>query len=46
MALDVGDAHAFARELVAAHGGNEAAREVVQGIEQRMNFLLETGSVT
>src|SRR6185295_12491418 len=43
MALDVMAAHAFARELVARHGGNEAVREVVQGIEQRLHFLLETG---
>ena len=43
MALDIGEAHAFARELVAAHGGNEAVRDVVTGIEQRMHFLLETG---
>lgn len=43
MALDVGEAHAFARELVAAHGGNDAMRDVVTGIEQRLHFLLETG---
>jgi len=43
MALDVGEAHAFALELVAAHGGNDAMRDVVTGIEQRLHFLLETG---
>ncbi len=43
MALDVGEAHAFARELVAAHGENDAMRDVVTGIEQRLHFLLETG---
>jgi excinuclease ABC subunit A len=43
MALDVAAAHDFARELVAAHGANDALREVVTGIEQRLHFLLETG---
>ncbi len=43
MALDIAGAHALARELVAALGGNEALREVVTGIEQRLHFLLETG---
>ncbi len=43
MALDIGAAHAFARELVAVLGGNEAVREIVTGIEQRLHFLLETG---
>jgi excinuclease ABC subunit A len=43
MELDVGEAHAVARELVAAHGPNDAARDVVTGIEQRLHFLLETG---
>ena len=43
MALDITGAHAFARELVTAFGGNEALREVVTGIEQRLHFLLETG---
>ncbi len=43
MALDIVAAHAFARELVAQHGNDEAVREVVQGIEQRLHFLLETG---
>ncbi|PTY05777.1 excinuclease ABC subunit A [Opitutaceae bacterium EW11] len=41
--FDVGVAHAFARDLVAAHGGEEAVREVVTGIEQRLHFLEETG---
>jgi excinuclease ABC subunit A len=43
MALDIGAAHAFARELVATLGSNEAVREIVTGIEQRLHFLLETG---
>jgi excinuclease ABC subunit A len=43
MALDVAGAHALALELVTALGGNEALREVVTGIEQRLHFLLETG---
>jgi excinuclease ABC subunit A len=43
MALDVAGAHALARELATALGGNEALREVVTGIEQRLHFLLETG---
>ncbi len=43
MALDVGEAHRFARELVAAYGENVALREVVTGVEQRLHFLLETG---
>ena len=42
-ALDVGDAHAFASALVAELAGNEALREIVTGIEQRLRFLLETG---
>ncbi len=43
MALDVAEAHGFARELVALHGENVALREVVTGVEQRLHFLLETG---
>ena len=43
MSLDIGEAHSVARELVAAHSANEAANEVVTGIEQRLHFLLETG---
>ncbi|PTX94301.1 excinuclease ABC subunit UvrA [Opitutus sp. ER46] len=43
MALDVETAHGFARRLVAAHGNNDALRDVVTGIEQRLHFLLETG---
>jgi excinuclease ABC subunit A len=43
MSRDVARAHAFARELVAAHGDNAAIRDVVTGIEQRLHFLLETG---
>jgi excinuclease ABC subunit A len=42
-ALDVGDAHAFATTLVAELAANEALREIVTGIEQRLRFLLETG---
>jgi excinuclease ABC subunit A len=42
-ALDVGDAHALATKLVADLAGNEALREIVTGIEQRLRFLLETG---
>jgi excinuclease ABC subunit A len=43
MAMDVGQAHEFARALVKAHGENVALREVVTGVEQRLHFLLETG---
>ncbi len=43
MQLDVAEAHAFARQLVADYAANEAVREVVTGIEQRLHFLLETG---
>ncbi len=42
-ALDVGDAHVFATALVAELAGNEALKEIVTGIEQRLRFLLETG---
>ncbi|HXC01096.1 MAG TPA: excinuclease ABC subunit UvrA [Opitutaceae bacterium] len=43
MSLDIAGAHAMSRELVTALGANEALREVVTGIEQRLHFLLETG---
>jgi excinuclease ABC subunit A len=43
LALDVGSARALAREWAAPTGENEAVREVVQGIEQRLHFLEETG---
>jgi excinuclease ABC subunit A len=43
MALDIAAAHGFAQELVAGYGENVAVRDVVQGIEQRLHFLLETG---
>ena len=43
MELDIAAAHAFARDLVAAHAGNDAVSDVVTGIEQRLHFLLETG---
>ncbi len=42
-ALDVAAAHALAADLLAATAGNEAVREIVTGIEQRLRFLLETG---
>jgi excinuclease ABC subunit A len=43
MALDIETAHRFAQALVGRHGSNEALRDVVVGIEQRLHFLLETG---
>ena len=43
MALDVAAAHAFAGRLVDVHGSREAVKDVVNGIEQRLHFLLETG---
>ena len=43
MAMDIGAAHEFAGRLVADHGGTDALREVVVGIEQRLRFLLDTG---
>jgi excinuclease ABC subunit A len=43
MALDVGEAHAFAKGLVEKLAGNDALRDVVTGIEQRLHFLAETG---
>ncbi len=43
LAFDVGAAHAIAQQLVAAHGGDAALNEVVNGIEQRLHFLLQTG---
>jgi excinuclease ABC subunit A len=42
-AMDVATAHAFAVELRQRLAGVESAREVVEGIEQRLHFLLETG---
>jgi excinuclease ABC subunit A len=42
-AMDVATAHAFALELTLRLAGVESAREVVEGIEQRLHFLLETG---
>jgi excinuclease ABC, A subunit len=41
--LDVEEAHEVARAAVAEHGSNEAVKEVVTGIEQRLEFLEETG---
>jgi excinuclease ABC subunit A len=43
LSLDVLDAHVVARDLVAALEGNEALREIVTGIEQRLHFLVQTG---
>ena len=43
MRLDIGEAHAFARELLAGYRDNAALGDVVVGIEQRLHFLLETG---
>jgi excinuclease ABC subunit A len=43
MAMDIGSAHHFAGELVKAMGATEALREVVVGIDQRLQFLLDTG---
>jgi excinuclease ABC subunit A len=42
-AFDVETAAGFGRELVAKLAGNEAVREIVTGIDQRLHFLLETG---
>jgi excinuclease ABC subunit A len=42
-AMDVAAVHAFALELKERLAGVESAREVVEGIEQRLHFLLETG---
>ncbi|ACB76448.1 excinuclease ABC, A subunit [Opitutus terrae PB90-1] len=41
--LDIEAAHEFARRAVATYGDNDAVREVVTGIEQRLHFLAETG---
>jgi excinuclease ABC subunit A len=43
LSLDVLAAHGVARDLAAALGGNEALREIVTGIEQRLHFLVQTG---
>jgi excinuclease ABC subunit A len=43
MAMDIAAAHAFGGRLVAELGANEALREVVTGIEERLRFLLDTG---
>ncbi len=42
-ALDVETAAGFGKELVAKMAANEAVREIVTGIDQRLHFLLETG---
>ncbi len=41
--LDVEGAHEVARAAVVEHGSNDAVKEVVTGIEQRLEFLEETG---
>jgi excinuclease ABC subunit A len=43
MRLDIAAAHTRVAALAAAQAGNEATREVVTGIAQRLHFLLETG---
>jgi len=43
LSLDVTTAHSVARELSAALAQNEALREIVTGIEQRLHFLVQTG---
>lgn len=43
IAHDIAAAHGFALELKRRLAGMETAREVVEGIEQRLHFLLETG---
>jgi excinuclease ABC subunit A len=42
-ALSVSEAAEFGRGLVAKLSGNEALREIVTGVEQRLHFLLQTG---
>ena len=42
-ALDVETAAGFGKELVVKMAANEAVREIVTGIDQRLHFLLETG---
>jgi excinuclease ABC subunit A len=41
--FDVDTAAGFGRELVGQMAGNEAVREIVTGVDQRLHFLLETG---
>ncbi|MFT3782314.1 MAG: excinuclease ABC subunit UvrA [Nibricoccus sp.] len=41
--FDVQTASDFGGDLSAKHSGNEAVREIVVGIDQRLKFLLETG---
>ncbi|MEI6862067.1 MAG: excinuclease ABC subunit UvrA, partial [Verrucomicrobiota bacterium] len=43
MAFDVTAAHAVAAHLAAALADNDALREIVTGIEQRLRFLADTG---
>lgn len=43
LALDVSSARTLAREWTSMTQENEAVREVVQGIDQRLHFLEETG---
>ena len=42
MGLDISEAHVFAKQLV-SDGRSDALHEVTHGIEERLNFLLETG---
>jgi excinuclease ABC subunit A len=42
-ALGVTEAGEFGRALVTELAGNEALKEIVTGIEQRLHFLLQTG---
>ena len=43
LALDVDAAHGFALTLISALEGDEALKDVVTGIEQRVHFLRQTG---
>lgn len=43
LALDVTAAHAFAHQLAERHAENEALKEVVSGIEQRLRFIVDSG---
>jgi excinuclease ABC subunit A len=43
LSLDIEAALSVAKDVVAHYGKNEAVREVVTGIEQRLHFLGETG---
>ncbi len=43
MRLDIAEAQAWAQALATRLAGDEAVRDVVEGIEQRLHFLRETG---